>query len=135
MALTGMMVVTSLISTVIFIFINALLLMLAAKIFKLEDTSYKTALGITAILGVVSFVIGLLIGLLPALAGAVGWILTWVLIGVLLAMYLIKTKYNLEWGKAALVWLVYFVFGIIATIVVGMILGAIFLAIGLGMAV
>jgi hypothetical protein len=132
MALTGMGVVASLISIVIFIFVNALLLMAATKIFKLKDSSYKTALWVTAILGGVSFLIGLLIGLLPTLAGIIGTLLTWVVVGVLLAMYLIKVKYELEWNKAALTWLVYFVFALVAKLIVGAILGIIFLAIGLG---
>ena len=134
MALTGTMVVTSLISTVIFIFINALLLMASTKIFKLGDTSYKSALWVTAILGAAGFVVGILVGLLPVIAGIVAMLLTWVVIGILLAMYLIKVKYGVDWGKAALVWLVFFVFEIIAVLIIGAILGAIFLAIGLGMA-
>ena len=116
---------TSLISTVVFIFVNALLLMLATKLFKLKDTSYKSALWVTAILGVVSFIVGLII---PPL-GAISFVLIWVVIGILLAIYLIKTKYKLDWGKSALVWLVFFIFEIIAVLIVGFILGLIFVAI------
>ena len=134
MALTGMFVVTSVVSTAILIFVNALLLMASTKIFKVEDSSYKSALWVTAILGLAGFIIGIVIGLLPVLAGVIGTILTWVVVGVLLAVYLIKIKYNLDFGKAALVWLVYFVFALIAYFIIAMVLGIIFLAVGLGMA-
>lgn len=60
MVLSGMMIVTSLITAVVMIFINALLLMVSTKIFKVADTSYKSALYVTAIVGVVGFLIGLI---------------------------------------------------------------------------
>jgi len=132
MALTGSGVVIQIITTIVFILINALLLMVATKIFKVKDTSYKTALGITAILGVINFVIGLLVGLIPSIAGIISTLLVWVVVGILLAMYLIKIKYGLDWGKAALVWLVYFVLAIVAYMILAIILGLIFAAVGLG---
>ncbi|MFH1052801.1 MAG: hypothetical protein V1740_00115 [Candidatus Woesearchaeota archaeon] len=124
------MIVTSLIMTVVTIFIGALLLMLSAKIFKLKDQSYMTALYITTILGIVGFLIGLL-SLLGSsfilIAGVIGFI-----VGIILGIYLIKIKYDLDWGKAVLVWLVYFVLSLIVGFVIAFILGILFMAIGLG---
>jgi len=132
MALTAGGVVVSLISTVIFIFVNALLLMASAAIFKLKDKSYKSALWVTGILGGINFVVAIIVGLLPVLAGVISGILTLLVVGILVAMYLIKIKYDLDWGKAALVWLVYTVFALVAGFIIGLILAAIFIAVGLG---
>ncbi|MBW2982119.1 hypothetical protein KY343_04525 [Candidatus Woesearchaeota archaeon] len=138
MAITGLSVLLSLIITTIFVFLNALLLMASAAIFKLKDKSYKSALWVTAILGGASFIIGVIMAVIPSVAPIVariiGIILNWIIVGILLALYLIKTKYNQEWGKAALVWLVYTAFAVIVRLIAGAILIAIFVSIGFGSA-
>jgi hypothetical protein len=114
------------------IFLGALMLMISTKIFKLSDTSYKSALWVVAILAVAGFILGLIFGFIPFLTGLAGSIIVFILISVLLAMYLIKTKYNLDWAKAALVWLVYLVLSLVVGFIVGLILGVIMVAIGVG---
>ena len=46
---------------------------------------------------------------------------------ILLGMFLIKTFYKIEWGKAALTWLVWFVFSLVAGLIVGLIVAAIYI--------
>jgi len=135
MVLTGGTALVSLITTAVFIFINALLLMISTILFKIKDRSYTSALWVTAILGAASFVVSIIALLLPPIAaGIISVLLSWIAIGIALALYLIKIKYNLDWGKAALVWLVYTVFAIIAGLIIGAILVAILVAIGLSAA-
>lgn len=131
MAITSMQITTLLITTAVMIPLNALLLMLSTKIFKLADSSYKTAIKIALIVGV----IGLVLNFVGTAIGTFGFaitILNWVAISILLAAYLVKTNYNIEWGKAWLVWLVWFAFSIVLGIVVGIVMvfviGAIFAA-------
>ncbi len=124
MALMGMMVVSQLIISVVMIFLGALLLMLSAKIFKLKDQSYKTALKIVAILYVIGFVLSL-IGMASLSLMTVMTILNF-LVMILLGIYLIKMFYKLDWGKAALTWLVWFIMSLIAGFIVGAIVMAIF---------
>ena len=57
-------------------------------------------------------------------------ILSFVLVSVLLALWLGKANYKLEWGKTALVWLLWLVFEFVASLLIGVILAAIFVAIG-----
>jgi len=57
-------------------------------------------------------------------------ILSFVLVSVLLALWLVKSNYKLEWGKTALVWLLWLVFEFVASLLIGVILAAIFVAIG-----
>jgi len=45
---------------------------------------------------------------------------------ILLGMYLIKVFYKIEWGKAALTWLVWFILSLIASFIIGLIMAAIF---------
>ena len=53
------------------------------------------------------------------------------IVSILLAAWLIKTNYNLDWGKSLLVWLVWFAFSVVAAIVIGIIVGIVFVAVGL----
>ena len=124
MALMGMMVVSQLIISVVMIFLGALLLMLSAKIFKLKDQSYKTALKVVAILYVIGFVLSL-IGMASLSLMTVMTILNF-LVMILLGIYLIKMFYKLDWGKAALTWLVWFIMSLIAGFIIAAIIGAIF---------
>lgn len=116
---------------IVMIFINALLLMISTKIFKLKDTSYKTALKITAILGIVSIILSV-IGVYVPLGAAISMgAISFIIVSVLLAMWLIKKNYSLDWSKAALVWLVWLVLSIVVGIIITMIITAILIAVGI----
>ena len=127
----GTEILGSFILLVILIPISALMLMISTKIFKIDDSSFKTAILIAAIAGAVSFVIRVLGSLIPVGVGTaiVSVLLIVVVCGVML--YLIKMKYVLDWGKAALVWLIWLVFYLVAALIVSSILAAILLAAGL----
>ncbi len=94
------------------LFVGAFFLWLsAAKIFKTKDKSFKTPLIISLIVSVVSYVLGLLT--LHALINLI--------IVVVLAVYLVKSNYKVDWGKAVLIWIVYYVLLIVAMAIIGMI--------------
>ncbi len=112
--------IPSLIITLIIIPLNALLLMLTTKMFKIADSSYKTAIKLTAILGVLGFLIGVLSTFVKSLSFYIT-IAQWILISILLAVWLIKSFYNLDWGKTLLVWLVWFILYIILAFLIGII--------------
>jgi len=124
MALTGMLVLSQIITTAVMIFLGALLLMLSAKIFKLKDQSYMTALKVTLILYVIGFVLSL-IGMAALSTAIIMAVLNFIVL-IVLAMYLIKTFYKLDWGKAALTWLVWFILTLIVGFIIGLIMAAIF---------
>lgn len=128
---TGSFVV-SLIATVIMIPLGGLLLMLSAKIFKLTDQTYKSALKVAAIVGVAGIVFNF-IGSLSATLVFIMTVLSFVLVSILLALWLIKKTYSLEWGKAILVWLVWFVLSLIATFIIAAVVGVLIVAVGLSM--
>ena len=120
----------SLITIAIMIPISALVLMISTKLFKLKDSSYKTAILIALILGVANAIVSLIGDFVPSIAVYIG-LISLVLVSILLAIYLVKSKYNLEWGKAILVWLVWLVINLIVAFIVAMILAAIFVAVGI----
>jgi len=101
---------TGIVMAVVGIVVGALLLWLTAKIFKLSDKSFKTPLTIAAIAGVVGFVLGLI-----PFINMIGWLAV-----IVLSIWLIKTKYRVDWGRAVLVWLVYFVLSLVAMFIIGM---------------
>ena len=119
----GLSIAIQVATTVIGIFLGALFLMLSTKIFKLKDTRYVSALFVTAITGIVGFILGLPGVFVTALSLAMGVVSF--IVGVLLGVFLIKTKYELDWGKAILVWLVYFVITMEVMFVIALIIGAI----------
>jgi len=121
-------VVAQIISFVVMTILGSLILMLSAKIFKLKDQSFMTALKIVLILYVITLVLGL-IGLAALNIALIMSILSFIVV-IALGIYLIKKFYKLDWGKAVLVWLVWF----ILSLIVGFIIGLILLAIGLGIA-
>lgn len=103
----------SIVMAVIGILLGAVFLWLsAAKIFKLSDKSFMTPLTIAAIVGVVGFVLGFI----PVVRGVISWIVT-----IILGVWLIKSKYRVDWGKAILVWLVYFILSLVAAFLIGLI--------------
>jgi hypothetical protein len=124
MALTGILLVPQIIITVVMVFLGALLLMLSAKIFKLKDESYITPLKVTVIVYVLGFVLSL-IGMASISLAVIMSVLNFVVM-ILLGMYLIKVFYKIEWGKAALTWLVWFIFSLVASFIIGLIMAAIF---------
>ena len=124
MALTGMLVLSQVITAIVMIFLSALLLMISVKIFKLKDQSYMTALKIALIIYVINFILGL-IGL-AALSVAIVMSVLSFLVLILLGMYLIKKMYKLDWGKAALTWLVWFILTLIVGFIIALIIGLIF---------
>ena len=124
MALTGMLVGSQVIVAVVMIFLSALLLMISAKIFKLKDQSYMTALKIALIVYVINFILAL-IGLAAASVAMVMTILS-IIVLILLGMYLIKKYYKIAWGKAALTWLVWFILTLIVGFIIALIIGVIF---------
>ncbi len=122
--------ISSIVIAIIMIPLNALLLMISTKIFKIKDSSYKTAIMVTLILGIVSIVLQVIGYFLPAVGKIIFW-LSMAIVSIILALWLIKSKYNLDWGKSALVWLVWFVLsivvGIILAVIVGIIMAMVFI--------
>ena len=118
--------VSTIVLDLIIIPISALLLMLSTKIFKLSNTKYLTAIKITAILGVISIIITV-IGKYAPTIGLYATFISIILVSILLAMWLIKSSYKLDWGKSILVWLVWFIFELVAAFVIGMIVAAVLL--------
>ena len=116
--------------TIILIPLDALLLMWATKMFKLSDTSYKTAFVVAVIVGGLEFVVSMLGIFVPSVAMALS-VLSFIFIGVLLGAWLIKIKYKLEWGKSFLVLLVWIALSIVLALLIGFILGIILVVIGL----
>ncbi len=122
--------ILSLVMAAVMIPVNGLLLMLSTKIFKLADQSYSTAVKLCFITGVAGFALAALSAFVPARAWIIS-IASWVIISILLAVWLVKTNYNLDWGKALLVWLVWFVLSIVAAFIIALIVGVVFVAVGL----
>ena len=121
----GNWLVQSLIGLAITIPLSALVLMISTKIFKLQDTSYVTAIKITAIIGVLGFVLDAIIAnLFMTMAGPLG-LLEFVLLNIVLAVVLIQKFYKIDLKKTLLVWLVWFLLGLVVLIVVGFIIGII----------
>ena len=119
-----MLVLTQVITTLIMVFLSGLLLMWSARIFKLKDKTYMTALKISIIVYAINFVLSL-IGTV-ALSLSVAMTILSLLVLIIGGMYLIKTFYKIDWGKAVLPWLVWFILYVIAGIIVGIIMAAIF---------
>ena len=132
MASLGMMaLIISIVTTIIMIPLNALLLMISTKIFKIKDTSYMTALKVAVILGVVSIVLSIIGNFLPTIGQIIFW-LSMAVVSIILALWLIKSMYSLDWGKTALVWLVWFVLSLIVGFILALIIGVIVVMVGLG---
>jgi hypothetical protein len=132
MASLGMAsLIIGIVTTIIMIPLNALLLMISTKIFKIKDTSYMTALKVAAILGVVSIVLSVIGNFLPTVGQIIFW-LSMIIVSIVLALWLIKSMYSLDWGKAALVWLVWFVLSLIVGFIFALIIAAIVVLVGFG---
>jgi hypothetical protein len=113
--------------------LSALILMLATKMFKLKDKSYKTAIKITAITGVTGLILNL-IGLTSTALTVIVSAVSWLGVSLLLAVWLIKSNYKLDWGKSLLVWLVWFLFSLVLGFIITAVIAFVLLAIGIGAA-
>lgn len=123
--------IISIVTAIIMIPLNALVLMISTKIFKIKDSSYMTALKVAAILGVVSIVLTIIGNFLPTIGQIIFW-LSMAIVSIILALWLIKSMYSLDWGKTALVWLVWFVLSLVVGFIIGLIIGVIVVMVGLG---
>src|SRR3989338_4384977 len=87
----GNLIVT-LVTSGIMLFLGAWLLQMAVKILKGSDTSWKTAWGVNLIVVAIGLVLGVLgaLGIAIPLAG---------FIGLVVGIWLVKTRYNYDWGK------------------------------------
>jgi hypothetical protein len=84
----------------------------AAKIFRMKDKSFKTPLVISLIVSVVGYILGMITAINS-------WIT--LIVVIVLAVYLVKSNYRVDWGKAILIWIVYYVLMIVAMAIIGMI--------------
>ena len=98
--------------TIIMIPLNALLLMLTTKMFKLAEQGYKKAFLITLATGFIGLVFSIYIGEVANIRLPMA-VSSWVLVGILISAGLIKKNYELDWDKALLVWLVYFLLSLV----------------------
>ena len=115
MAFNAFSFLTSLILTLILIPLNALLLKLTTKIFKLENTSYGTAFKITLVLGILGMIMITTISFIPSLTIIIYIISS--IISLILAVWLIKNNYNVEIGKTILILIVWGIMSVIINII------------------
>ncbi|MFH1439977.1 MAG: hypothetical protein ABIG89_05390 [Candidatus Woesearchaeota archaeon] len=108
--------VTTIVSSVIMLFLGAYLLTWAVKIMKGADTSWKTAFNVNLIVVAIGFVLSLLgaFGIAIPLSG---------FLGLIVGIWLVKTKYNYDWKTGILTWLVWAVLSIIVGILLTIVLG------------
>src|SRR3989344_8553661 len=141
MAIESQILIFGIITALVLIPLSALLLWLSSKIFSLKNQSYKTAIFIAAIITVVNYIINLIISAITGYNTSVASnplalvaetlayiILIWIFVSFLLAWGLIKIKYELEWGKAFLVWLVWAVFNFILGLLISVIFAGILIS-------
>jgi len=105
--------------------LSALLLMISTKIFKISDSSYKTAIKVALLVQIASIIFTVIQYFLPAPIDSIVGILQWILVTILLGLWLVKKSYNLDWGKGALVWLVWAVLSVVLAFVLALIIGII----------
>src|SRR3989344_4233187 len=128
--MVGESIVFSVVMTLIMIPISALLLWLSAKVLKMDDTSYITALIVAAILGAAGFIFNVISILMPSLAYVLMFV-SFIVVSIALALWLIKRRYDLDWKKAVLLWIVWLLLSLVVAFIVGMIVGVILVAIGM----
>ena len=117
---SGTTLITDLVTTAISIPLYALILWVATRILKTKDKSYKSAIFVAAIVGMVGFIgssvisflspstklgpVQLSSGLLAS--GGIPGIMLFIIVNIAFSMWLIKYRYKLSLGMAALVWLI-----------------------------
>ncbi len=104
--------------------INSLLLWVSATIFKVPGGLRKAALEVAIWITLCNLVLGTISLAIPigpfmsVLATFIG-IVQWIVVGVALALWLVKTRYNLDWMNAVKVWAVWFVTSFIISFALG----------------
>ncbi len=119
----GIETLMMLILFIIFIPVSALILMLSATLFKLEDTSFKTAIQVALLIGVTNLLASWITTntVSTLVSNIISYFIT-IVVGILV----IKQIYGLELKKTLLVWLVWFILNGIAMVVISIVLGLIF---------
>jgi hypothetical protein len=114
--------VMAIVMAIIGFFVGAFFLWLsAAKIFRLKDKSFRTPLIISLIVSAV----GYLLNFVPVNKWA-----SWIIV-VLVALWMVKYYYKTSWGKAVLVWLVYYALMIIVMMIItAILLATVFAGVG-----
>jgi len=143
-------VILKLVSTAIFIPINALILWVVLKLFKLAENKFMLALKVAALSGVILFVVSLILDMvygglglvspddlsgagLATLAGlAIFFFFVSLAIAFAVNTFLVKKFYSQETKKALLISLVWVVVSLIVGLLVGAIIVAITIAIIIG---
>jgi len=135
----------NLVSVIIFIPVNALILWVVLKLFKLKANKYLTALKVAAIAAIILFIAGEIVGLafgpvlaptagLAALAG-LGVLLLLISLAITVAVntFLVKKFYNQETKKAVLIGVVWMAANWIVAMIVGVVIVAVVMAIAIGL--
>lgn len=99
------------------IVIGGLLLWVAARVMKVNK-----GWGIPYLIALIVGVVGFVLGLIPFAGGVLAFI-----VNIALGLWLIKTKYKLAWGKAVVVWLIWFIASLIVGAIIGLIVAAVFI--------
>ncbi len=110
--------------------LSALVLMWAAKIFKVQNNNYITALKITGIIGIIGIFLDLIMSSLFTSITTVLAIIETLFLNIILAIVLIKKFYEIETKQTLLVWLVWFILSFILIVIIGTIVGIIVMALG-----
>lgn len=114
MALVG--IGLSAVLALINIAISGLLLWVAARVMKVGK-----GWGVPYLIALIVGVVGFVLGLIPMAGGILAFI-----VSIPLGLWLIKTRYDLAWSKAIVVWLIWFVASLIVGLIVGMVVAAVF---------
>ena len=116
------------------IVVSGILLWFSTKIFHLKNATFRNALSVAAIVGIINFVLGYGLVLIPFVrwfGGVVNFVVT-----IILGLLLVKRKYKLNGSKTFLVWVVWFLMAFIASAILAALFAALFvgaaLAIGAG---
>jgi hypothetical protein len=122
LALGAMGFVIILFSLILGTLLNSLALWITSKLFKLANTTFKTALVAALVAVVIAFVINFVISL--GTAGNISLALIGSLVSIVAVFVInslvVKKFYELETGKAFLVGLVWTVMGLIVGFIVGL---------------
>ena len=102
---------SSIITTIILVLLNAVVLTLLSRKFGLGDRSYLTAFVITSVHGIFLFLLNLLSPLIS------------LIVTLPLGFYLIMWKYALSPSQALKVWALWFVFSMVAGVIAGAVAG------------
>ncbi|MBO8174005.1 MAG: hypothetical protein H0Z18_01965 [Thermococcus sp.] len=116
MAMFGALGAMAIVVFLVMIAIDSVFLWLGAKFAKIEDASFGKAF--IATLG--GFIVSAIVGaIIPYIGG---------LLGLIAFLWIVKTVFNTDWGKAIIAWLFAIVIAIILMIIIGVIVGLSLLA-------